>query len=417
MASYAPELQQHVHRISLSSDGTAAFVLLHVSHDRSRAGSRSTTAADLTLVATEGESPYVAHIQQARTHELKDPKSQDSLEEWERLLQSVLLPDAGAGDATARATENVGMIATIAASSMTITIRKTLDGGITQRLGSLILTQDDEQEIQLFDWTVLSCTHSTHLKTELSTLQSSLVMQQGLVKQLQEQLDELIRAKKEHENQLLAKFAELLNAKKLKIRDQQRLLNGAKLAPTIAQKACNARATTPAHTGETFTNKNNRNMPNRKGKRKAAPSPPTPIQEPENGTGVSSAEEEADLEMREAGAVTPDRSDEEATDTEEEDLASVSNSSWAVKGDARARGKAVEAVHGAANGKRRDETNEGGSHAQVEDAPPLRRELPFPRNKGPQEAKSQPATASPSKSVSGNRRGEAAEDDETDDEL
>ena len=83
-----------------------------------------------------------------------------------------------------------------------------------QRLGSLILTQDDEQAIELFDWAALSCAHATCLAVELSTLQSSLASQQDAVKQLQVQLDELIKAKKEHETQLLGKFVELLNAKK-----------------------------------------------------------------------------------------------------------------------------------------------------------------------------------------------------------
>lgn len=48
-------------------------------------------------------------------------------------------------------------------------------------------------------------------------------------RKLHEQLKALIEAKAEHENALLQKFTELLNAKKLKIRDQQRLLATAKV--------------------------------------------------------------------------------------------------------------------------------------------------------------------------------------------
>jgi len=40
-------------------------------------------------------------------------------------------------------------------------------------------------------------------------------------------MDEFLTVKEEHENHMLEKFSHLLNAKKLKIRDQQRLLAGA----------------------------------------------------------------------------------------------------------------------------------------------------------------------------------------------
>ncbi len=48
---------------------------------------------------------------------------------------------------------------------------------------------------------------------------------------LNAQLEDLIRVKDEHENALLENFTKLLNAKKLKIRDQQRLLARAKIEP------------------------------------------------------------------------------------------------------------------------------------------------------------------------------------------
>ena len=47
------------------------------------------------------------------------------------------------------------------------------------------------------------------------------------------QLDNLIEEKTSHENALLEKFRQLINSKKLKIRDQQRLLAGAKVDPNL----------------------------------------------------------------------------------------------------------------------------------------------------------------------------------------
>lgn len=40
-------------------------------------------------------------------------------------------------------------------------------------------------------------------------------------------MEDFLRVKNEHENQMLERFSYLLNAKKLKIRDQQKLLAGA----------------------------------------------------------------------------------------------------------------------------------------------------------------------------------------------
>jgi len=58
--------------------------------------------------------------------------------------------------------------------------------------------------------------------------------QQDAIQQLTSQLDALVLAKKAHEENMLKKFAALLNAKKLKIRDQQRLLVKATVDPKLA---------------------------------------------------------------------------------------------------------------------------------------------------------------------------------------
>ena len=60
------------------------------------------------------------------------------------------------------------------------------------------------------------------------------------------QLDDLVKAKKSHQDEMLRKFAALLNTKKLKIRDQQRLLAHAKVqqarSGTAARKPDSSRA-------------------------------------------------------------------------------------------------------------------------------------------------------------------------------
>jgi prefoldin subunit 5 len=62
---------------------------------------------------------------------------------------------------------------------------------------------------------------------QISTLSTQLQAAEKSIKDLQTRLDDLVQSKKEHENMLLGSFAQVLNEKKLKIRNQQRLLASA----------------------------------------------------------------------------------------------------------------------------------------------------------------------------------------------
>ena len=98
-----------------------------------------------------------------------------------------------------------------------------------QRLGSLVLQQDDDQEIELFEWTGLAAeavTLKEKMVEEARVLSSNY---QETAFKLQQQIDDFITSRGHHERQMLEQFRLLLNAKKLKIRDQQRLLAGAKV--------------------------------------------------------------------------------------------------------------------------------------------------------------------------------------------
>ena len=59
---------------------------------------------------------------------------------------------------------------------------------------------------------------------------------QATIASLDAKLDELVKAKSEHEEELISKFVLLLNEKKLKIRNQQRLLSTAKVDKTKLQQ-------------------------------------------------------------------------------------------------------------------------------------------------------------------------------------
>jgi hypothetical protein len=96
-----------------------------------------------------------------------------------------------------------------------------------QRLGSVTLRQDDEQAIQLFDWSGAAVARADALEERLSALTDRYRAAEDAIQRLNKQLEEFMSAKTQHDELLMANFVQLLNEKKLKIRNQQRLLASA----------------------------------------------------------------------------------------------------------------------------------------------------------------------------------------------
>ncbi|WPH04080.1 Hypothetical protein R9X50_00696500 [Acrodontium crateriforme] len=187
---------------------------------------------DLKLVATEHEHLYHARIQDAHVQSLQASSFSGSLDDWKALLRRALLKERSE-DVSAEAMQGLETVAAITDDVLTLTIRQNIHD-ITLRLGAVKFQQDDErEEIAFPEWVDAAVAASDDLRQQLDTLQASAASHQDQVIKLSNQLDELIKAKQESEQDLLTKFAALLNSKKLKIRDQQRLLAGAKLDPTI----------------------------------------------------------------------------------------------------------------------------------------------------------------------------------------
>ncbi|KAF2478787.1 hypothetical protein BDY17DRAFT_305840 [Neohortaea acidophila] len=214
--------------LRLKRTDNSGHVLAHISS----AGSKS---LDLKLVATDTAHLYHATIHESSVKTLQASAFSGDLREWKQILQYAFLHDRPSGQLpdTLRGIE---VVAAISGTTLTITLRKNI-GGITQRLGSIKLDEDDEREEHSgFDWADIAVANSDELRTQLDTLQASMTEQQEAVAKLNAQLDELVKAKAEHEQELFTKFALLLNSKKLKIRDQQRLLSGAKIDAKVARR-------------------------------------------------------------------------------------------------------------------------------------------------------------------------------------
>lgn len=120
------------------------------------------------------------------------------------------------------------MVATIGNGKVIVSLRNRVDK-ITQKLGSIELTQDESVEIQLFEWCGSAIDQKSILEFEHSVLRRKYESAQATIASLDAKLEELVKAKTDHEEELISKFVLLLNEKKLKIRNQQRLLSTAKV--------------------------------------------------------------------------------------------------------------------------------------------------------------------------------------------
>ena len=165
---------------------------------------------------------------------MRSKKSPVDEAEWENTLSSTLLPQSGDEQRSKLKSEKLELTALVAAGQLSLVIRRNISG-ITQRLGEITLKALDDEEagdrVELLDWLAIAVDRSTALERKVEDLGSKYEEQGNTIQKLSQQLDELIKAKKEHEALLLEKFQALLNAKKLKIRDQQRLIASAKVDP------------------------------------------------------------------------------------------------------------------------------------------------------------------------------------------
>ena len=288
------------------------------------------------------------------------------------------------------ALEKLEVIAKISGDVLTITFRKNISG-ITQKLGEIGFKKDEGQEIDSVSWAATAVQRATLLQDEVQDLARKYSEQNKRIEKLNQQLEEFIEAKKAHEDSLLEKFRELLNTKKLKIRDQQRLLAGAKVDSKQAAKVKLSRTAAKSRTP----------VASRASKRKA------------NGAASASASEEDGLERMPAKQKqedelseqtnTPEHSDQDVTeDEDDDDLDSASRSN-----NLPDRSNVVE------NGR----TSGGGGGKEDEmqfETPPPARELPFekPGSGGGKAEASKPAVVD--RSTLNQEAGN--EDDETDDD-
>jgi methionyl-tRNA synthetase len=88
---------------------------------------------------------------------------------------------------------------------------------------------DESLEFDAFEWAQTSARAHASALQQLVVVQARVRSEQETAAKLNAQLDEFIRTKNDTETAMLVQFMELLNLKKLKIRDQSRLLAAAQV--------------------------------------------------------------------------------------------------------------------------------------------------------------------------------------------
>ncbi|KAF2688737.1 hypothetical protein K458DRAFT_293459 [Lentithecium fluviatile CBS 122367] len=330
--------------------GAGEVVVIEVRQNGSR-------PLDVQLVGCEGESPYVVSLQQRNIGKLKH-KFKSSDKEWEEILCHFLRQEHPEGG-HARILDNVRMVYTLKKDNLEVSFRQDIKG-IKVTLGEIILPKDEEFEFNPFEWARRSAKAHTRTLQELADLKARATGEQETIAKLQAQLDDFIKTKNETEKEMLQQFMALLNEKKRKIRDQGRLLAGAKVNESTASAVKASREETkPRKAAASRTSK-------RKATAKAAEPEPEPEQLSDaDQMEIDQAKNEEPDEDSGPGAATPDRPSDDETE-DEDGPSGITPASSA----AQVRGKSSKPT--------RSQSSEDVP-VQDDEVPPPRRELPFGR--------------------------------------
>ncbi|ORY01504.1 hypothetical protein BCR34DRAFT_627739 [Clohesyomyces aquaticus] len=301
-------MKRHIVAVEPAS-GDGPVVVLEV---RQRSDSRP---LDVDLIGCEEEYPYVATIQQRDIGKLQK-NFKGSSDEWNTLLSHFLLQQQPE-DGDTKILDGVRMVYSLTTrKKLEIVFRQDVQG-IKVTLGEIVLPCDEEAEILPFEWAQVSAQAHALALSEIAELKSKLHSKQSTVDKLNAQLEDFIKTKNESDTAMLQQFMELLNEKKRKIRDQQRLLAGAKVDKTTATAVQAARKETkPRKAG-----------PSRASKRKASAkaAPPEPVSDSDQMEIDEAKVEEADDAGETPEPNTPDQTSDEETEDESPDSAPASS--------------------------------------------------------------------------------------------
>ncbi|KAL7267063.1 ribose-5-phosphate isomerase rki1 [Rhizina undulata] len=198
-------------------DGSNAYVLVQV-----KPSSSLTEALNVQLYATEGERAFATQLKQTKLPDLRHKSYSGSSQELEKIFSALLLRQSIDDD---KLLVGLEITSSVEDDTLTLAIRKNVCG-IKQRIAAIQVPEADV-EIPIFEWAGELCASLESTNEKLADLESRVSAQQAEIEQLASQLKHLAVLKREHEELLLVKFKELLNAKKTKIREVNQVLEKA----------------------------------------------------------------------------------------------------------------------------------------------------------------------------------------------
>jgi hypothetical protein len=158
--------------------------------------------------------------------------------EWESILEHVLVDGQTASlDAAVQQSLQVRCSITGKGSKSSLSIAfRTLVQDITQQLGSIDLAHtEDDSGVDLWAWANQLADQRDEARTKVASQGERAGTEARHLNALQKQLDDLTKSKAEHEKELMAKFAMLLNEKKFELHRLQRVLASAQVDPKQLQ--------------------------------------------------------------------------------------------------------------------------------------------------------------------------------------
>ncbi|KAK2047532.1 hypothetical protein LZ31DRAFT_138743 [Colletotrichum somersetense] len=316
------------------SDSQGGFVVIQATPIRSK-------ALDVKLVGTDGVEPYAVSLSQERAAALRVKNSPCTDDEWISILTAVLQQEPASDIEVLADVENEAVLS--------LTVRRK-GKEFTQRLGAIELSHSPHELIELFDWCAMSAQMANEAKGALASATAKANRLEESVHELKAQLDGLLAAKEADESELLEKFRDLLNEKKVKIRQQQKLLAAASVEP---DKLAQVQSSQAAGKGHAATE-------SRPAKRKTAPAPIN--EDSSSDEGFAKMDVESAPEDSEQQRDTTEDEDETASEDDDDDQPAAPSSK-----------KQHESV----------ETSQpkGQATAAQKEAPPVKRELPFAKKK------------------------------------
>ncbi|EFE34509.1 uncharacterized protein ARB_06910 [Trichophyton benhamiae CBS 112371] len=346
------------------SDSSGDYALIKVSKS-------GASDLDLQLVGTEGETPYVGSLTSSGIKKLRAKNYRGDDDEWAGILSYSFdrIPES-----SANAEWISGLEVLAAVQGDGDEENKELHIALRKRIDSIT---DDEQAIELYEWTGMAVSKAKALEQQVSNLQSKYREAEDTINKLKAQLEDFIETKNRHDEQLIGKFVGLLNEKKSKIRSQQRLLTKAKENPDTAQEAATTEAPQKA-TGKSATS--------RRSKRKADEPPPEESESDDGFDAMDIDKKDATATLDE-GSTTDERQD--TPEPLEDETASEIEDEVPPRPPAPKKGGRAETIPRTAkaavaqDAKRTRNAPELSANLEISEPPPPR-ELPFSKKRAAQ---------------------------------